>query len=240
MTTETQAPDPAQEQATEAPAAWQERQEVRPGVFGDWYDKPNGWSLTRPLEIESGGIKYQFRPLYAAPMHIPTPDDINAQRWAGLDGAVAWHLIDRHGEDWSHIGRLMEAWRAANPPAIQAPEGGERAAFEAEFRKRANLTPAYFSRDPAGYANEIVEASWQGWQARAALAAPAPQTPTQEPAAWLVLDRDGSLIHAAAWREAAHDHINDAISEHGISEAARWVVRPAFIAPQTKEPTNDR
>lgn len=53
-----------------------------------------------------------------------------------------------------------------------------------------------------------------------------------EPTAWLVLDKDGSLVHAAAWRQAAHDHISDAITEHGIEEAARWVVRPAYTAPQ--------
>lgn len=45
---------------------------------------------------------------------------------------------------------------------------GERDRFEADIRARLKLTPAYFSRDPNGYANEIVEASWQGWQARAA------------------------------------------------------------------------
>jgi hypothetical protein len=51
-----------------------------------------------------------------------------------------------------------------------------------------------------------------------------------EPVAWLVLDESGALVHAAAYRESAHEHINDAINEHGITEAARWVVRPAFAA----------
>lgn len=64
------------------------------------------------------------------------------------------------------------------------------------------------------------------------MATPAPA----EPSAWLVLDKDGTLIHAAAWREAAHEHINDAINEHGVSEAARWVVRPAFTAPMSATP----
>lgn len=50
----------------------------------------------------------------AKPEHIPTPDDINAQDWEGMDGATAYQLIERHGEDWSHIGRLMGAWLAAN------------------------------------------------------------------------------------------------------------------------------
>ena len=58
---------------------------------------------------------------------------------------------------------------------------------------------------------------------------------TAEPVAWLVcsVNFDGtlSLEHAAAWREAAHEHINDAITEHGIEEAASWVVRPAYTHP---------
>jgi hypothetical protein len=72
-------------------------------------------------------------------------------------------------------------------------------------------------------------------QARQALAAFEAQAATAaEPVAWLVLDKDGSLVHAAAYRHAAHEHINDAINEHGITEAARWVVRPAYAAPVTQ------
>lgn len=63
----------------------------------------------------------------------------------------------------------------------------------------------------------------------------------QEPVAWLVcsVNSDGSLSleHAAAWKEAAHEHINDAITEHGIEEAASWVVRPAYVAaPVAQQP----
>ena len=58
----------------------------------------------------------------------------------------------------------------------------------------------------------------------------------QEPVAWLVcsINKDGSpsLEYAAAWKEAAHEHINDAITEHEIEDAASWVVRPAYAAPQ--------
>jgi hypothetical protein len=58
----------------------------------------------------------------------------------------------------------------------------------------------------------------------------------QEPFAWHVcsVNSDGSLSleHAAAWEEAAHEHINDAITEHDIEGAGSWVVRPAYHAPQ--------
>lgn len=73
-----------------------------------------------------------------------------------------------------------------------------------------------------------------------------------EPFAWHVcsVNSDGSLSleHAAAWEEAAHQHINDAITEHGILDAASWVVRPAYHSPQpdpmaraaTNLPTSER
>lgn len=44
----------------------------------------------------------------------PTVEDINLQEWKGMDGACAWHLIDRHADDWNHIARLMNAWLQAN------------------------------------------------------------------------------------------------------------------------------
>lgn len=57
----------------------------------------------------------------------------------------------------------------------------------------------------------------------------------QKPVAWLVCSKnaDGSLSleHAAAWEEAAHEHINDAITEDEIEGAAEWVVRDAYAAP---------
>lgn len=60
-----------------------------------------------------------------------------------------------------------------------------------------------------------------------------------EPFAWHVcsVNSDGSLSleHAAAWEEAAHEHINDAITEHDIEGAGSWVVRPAYHAPQPVE-----
>lgn len=41
------------------------------------------------------------------------PDD--SQEWAKVDGAIAFHLIERHSDDWNDAGRMMDAWRDANP-----------------------------------------------------------------------------------------------------------------------------
>ncbi len=85
-------------------------------------------------------------------------------------------------------------------------------------------------------AEDVADASAQGFRDGVASV-----TAGQEPVAWLVcsVNSDGSLSleHAAAWKEAAHEHINDAIAEHGIEEAASWVVRPAYVAaPVAQQP----
>ena len=42
---------------------------------------------------------------------------------------------------------------------------------------------------------------------------------------WVVYDVDGDPVYVASWPEACHEHINDAITEHGLTEASKWVVR---------------
>jgi hypothetical protein len=36
------------------------------------------------------------------------------QDWKGMDGAIAWHLIERHAEGWAQVGEMMHAWLEAN------------------------------------------------------------------------------------------------------------------------------
>lgn len=36
------------------------------------------------------------------------------QNWRGMDGAVVWHLIDRHANGWEEIRLMMDAWLRAN------------------------------------------------------------------------------------------------------------------------------
>jgi hypothetical protein len=45
------------------------------------------------------------------------------QHWAGMDGAVAWHLIERHAEDWNETRQMMMAWLRANMDARKANAG---------------------------------------------------------------------------------------------------------------------
>ena len=36
------------------------------------------------------------------------------QKWAGMDGRTAFHLIERHADGWEDIAMMMDAWRRAN------------------------------------------------------------------------------------------------------------------------------
>lgn len=83
------------------------------GAINNWLRVSD--DLKRRIEVALQPATAPAQPAATAkPEHIPTPDDINAQDWEGMDGATAYQLIERHGEDWSHIGRLMGAWLAAN------------------------------------------------------------------------------------------------------------------------------
>lgn len=58
---------------------------------------------------------------------------------------------------------------------------------------------------------------------------PADQAP--EPVAWIVFDEQGVPEYVASYREACHEHINDALAQFDMPEAAKWIVRPAYLAP---------
>ena len=132
-------------------------------------------------------------------------------------------------------------WQQAQA-AIPAPEGGERAAFEA-WMKGLEGYP---------YAGKLADRMWQGWQARAALAAPAPQAADhspdagkkvggdQAPAEGDDLDRDEAI---RVWRRHC-DKFSDALKKEPPSpvidamlEFARAHVQPKGIAPATGEST---
>ena len=36
------------------------------------------------------------------------------QDWKGMDGAIAFHLIERHADGWHQVGEMMDAWLEAN------------------------------------------------------------------------------------------------------------------------------
>jgi hypothetical protein len=75
-------------------------------------------SLINPDEA----ARYYGRMLAAAPapphMSMTREEAQTFQSWAGMDGACAFHLIERHANGWGDVGRMMDAWLHANlkPP----------------------------------------------------------------------------------------------------------------------------
>ena len=53
------------------------------------------------------------------------------QDWKGVDGAIAFHLIDRHADGWADIGRMMGEWLDANKTA-NTKVSGDSPAFMAK------------------------------------------------------------------------------------------------------------
>lgn len=61
-----------------------------------------------------------------------------AQQWAGMDGATAWHLIDRHADNWNEVGELMNAWLRANI-GIERKQRDELLALVKRYRMETPL-----------------------------------------------------------------------------------------------------
>lgn len=71
-----------------------------------------------------------------------TPEEAdNAQQWKGMDGATAYHLIDRHADGWGDVGEMMNAWLRANTQA-----------------KLATLKQA---QEPVGYLDDDLKIVWR-------------------------------------------------------------------------------
>jgi len=87
------------------------------GVGG--YNAPTVDAKVFEEKIRSG-VEHFTQP----PARKPTVDD-DSQDWRGMDGAIAWHLIDRHADGWSDVGKMMGEWLEANQtqPAQQEPVG---------------------------------------------------------------------------------------------------------------------
>ncbi len=68
------------------------------------------------LECQSIGI-FQYGKATVRP---------NSQDWAAMDGATAYHLIERHADGWDDIRLMMTEWLTANaaPPPLSPPATG--------------------------------------------------------------------------------------------------------------------
>jgi len=67
-------------------------------------------ALTNPSTI---AVSHAIE-LIRAELANQTPNiEDSSQDWAKLDGAVAWHLIERHAENWADVGKMMDEYVAS-------------------------------------------------------------------------------------------------------------------------------
>jgi hypothetical protein len=81
------------------------------------------WSLLEATQESLREHMAEIKRLKAAqqaPVQEPTIED-NSQDWAGMDGATAWHLINRHADGWADVAKMMGEWLAANTPPATVP-----------------------------------------------------------------------------------------------------------------------
>lgn len=76
------------------------------------------------------------------PEHWKSIDD--SQEWPKLDGVTAFHVIERHANDWAETGRMMEAWLSARSATQPSAETVRDAALE----EAANTATGFLVGDP--------------------------------------------------------------------------------------------
>lgn len=72
----------------------------------------------------------------------PTVPD-NMQDWANLDGDIAWHLIERHADNWADIKKMMDEFVSAKIASAQSKHECETCA-----NKRKRLEQSGFLKSP--------------------------------------------------------------------------------------------
>ena len=74
----------------------------------DRWDGPQwNWAQQGP----TGDLMHEMR----RAITIPATRPADSQDWAGMDGAIAFHLIERHADGWADASLMMDEWRLANP-----------------------------------------------------------------------------------------------------------------------------
>ena len=82
-----------------------------------WHGVRDSNDKLMPAHNQTPEIKSAIESLEALRQALAQPEptvEDNSQNWKGMDGAVAWHLIDRHADNWADIGKMMDEWLKAN------------------------------------------------------------------------------------------------------------------------------
>lgn len=97
-----------------------------------------GWRYAKECEAE---VK-RLRQALEQPEQEPTVPD-NMQDWANLDGDIAWHLIERHADNWADIKKMMDEFVSAKIASAQSKHECETCA-----NKRKRLEQSGFLKSP--------------------------------------------------------------------------------------------
>jgi hypothetical protein len=97
-----------------------------------------------------------------------TPEEAREfQRWKGMNGAIAYQLIERHADGWADVGVMMDAWLEANALNQQAGVVEDEAAVE---RLAAHLYRRIYGNFAFAHASARKKSEMRD-EARAAIAA---------------------------------------------------------------------
>jgi hypothetical protein len=97
-----------------------------------------------------------------------TPEEAREfQRWEGMNGAIAYQLIERHADGWADVGVMMDAWLEANALNQQAGVVEDEAAVE---RLAAHLYRRIYGNFAFAHASARKKSEMRD-EARAAIAA---------------------------------------------------------------------
>ena len=77
----------------------------------------HGYFMTHEEQAEAAAyirqLQQEIEVLKESAYGLPTIEDAS-QNWAKVDSAVAWHLIERHADNWADVGKMMDEFVAAH------------------------------------------------------------------------------------------------------------------------------
>src|SRR5579859_5490405 len=80
------------------------------------------------------------------------------QQWAQLDGATAYHLIERHAANWADVGLMMDAWLKARASAVSEIASLDRDAIIEECADLADQKLDVYSGTECTYRCDVADA----------------------------------------------------------------------------------
>jgi hypothetical protein len=173
-------------------------------------EEPVAW-MRRPAEIESSGIRYQFRPLYAAPQPAPAP-------------AASGEPADSEAEELQALNDKLAGILSRTAVALRGPE--------------PPLTRWSWHDLPERAAAAIAAIDLMQRVAKNLAEQPDTAQPAPAPADIAAKLRDPVAVHAAMLRgEIAAPAIRDMLHVYGADALARWDnAQPAPAPAASGEP----